>query len=315
MALALKPFGLLYCMHNFTLLFSLLFLLASCAAPDVPPRHTLPHACQVYDLGQAACIDEASMVRRLTPYRVVFVGDHHASEAMHASFAGLLSALGESGRHVILANEWFTPEDDPLLARYAQETYEGNFTREINWSVKAGYPFASYEPIYDSVRRHGGELAGINMSKGMQKALSEHNLSSLSATQRLFYDRLDMNLTAHRDLLAPFFAHCHAPRDGETEAECTERMYRVQVAWDTYMAEQSAELFRTRLQNGDDLLVVFAGAMHLAYGTGINARFARRVEEPFVTILPVPEGTETADVGEADYLLFYRDGDAAKGPQ
>lgn len=264
---------------------------------------------------QAVCVDADALVRRLTPYRILFLGDHHASEAMHGAGAGLLAALGESGRHVILANEWFTPADDALLARYAAGSYEGNFTAESNWSVKAGYPFASYAPLYDTVGRFGGELAGINMSETMRKRLSENNLSALTAEQRAFYDGLDMNLTAHRALFLPFFSHCHAPRARESAAECTQRMYRVQVAWDTYMAQQSAALAQERLQSDDDLLVIFAGAMHLAYGIGLNARFARLSEEPFVTILPVPEGTPDADVGEADYLLLYRDTPGAKEPQ
>lgn len=301
-------------MQNVSILFTLLFMLAACSAPDVPPRHTLPERCGIYDMRQSACIGEAELVRRLTPYRVVFVGDHHASEAMHRVLAKALTRLQENGRHIILANEWFIPQDNALLSAYARGAYDGNFTKEVNWSVKAGYPFASYVPIYESVRRYGGELAGINMSKKMQKALSEQNLSALGATEHLFYDRLDMNLTLHRDLLAPFFAHCHAPRQGETAEKCRERMYRVQVAWDSYMAEQSAKLLRERVYSDDDLLIVFAGAMHLAYGAGINARFARRTEEPFVTMLPVEQGTKYADAGEADFLLFYPK-ETGKGPQ
>jgi uncharacterized iron-regulated protein len=295
-------------MQNFSVLFLIAFLLylTGCSRHDVPLEHTLPKPCAVYDMKQAACIDEEALVKRLSHYRVLFVGDHHAASAMHETFAKLLASLGSSGRRILLASEWFTPGDDALLSRYADGTLEGNFTQAVGWEKKAGYPFASYAPLYESVKAAGGALYGINMDKRFQKALSENNLSAFSGGQRAFYDGLDLNLTAHRALLAPFFARCHAMKSGEDTQSCSERMYRVQVAWDTYMAQSSAKLAGAELHTPGDLLVVFAGAMHLAYGVGINARFARLSDEPFVTALPVPEGTKSADVGEADFLLFYR---------
>ena len=106
-------------------------------------------------------------------------------------------------------------------------------------------------------------------------------------------------------MLAPFFSHCHSLRKGEDAASCSERMYRVQVAWDSYMAKESANLVNRVQHRRSDLLMVFAGAMHFSYGLGINTRFARLSREPFVTIKPVSAGTDIADVGEADFLLFY----------
>lgn len=295
-------------MHNFSLLFSLcaLVLMTACSRPSEPLQHTIPASCAVYDMKQAACISEAELVRRLEPYRVVFMGDYHTSETMHSAFAGLLSQLGQSGRHVMLANEWFTPADDSLLARYVDGTFDGNFTKAIGWQKKAGFPFASYEPIYRSVVARGGMLYGINLDKAFEKKISDANLSAMTAGERSFYEGLDLNLTAHRAMLEPFFSHCHARKAGEDDQSCMQRMYRVQVAWDTYMGEQSALLAKRLLTQERDLLVVFAGAMHLDYGIGINARFARRSREPFVTILPAPEGMRNIDVGEADYLLFFK---------
>jgi len=294
-------------MQNFStlLLIGFLLLMTACSRPVTPPQHILQDNCGVYDMKQAACISEQELLRRLDAYRVVFMGDNHASDAMHARFADVLVVLGRSGRHVMLANEWFTPQDDALLSQYAKGTYDGNFTKAIGWEKKAGYPFASYAPIYEGVKSVGGMLYGINMDKAFQKALSDDNRTGMSEQQRAFYDALDFNLSAHRAMLTPFFSHCHAKKSGENDKECFERMYRVQVAWDSYMGQQSAILAQNVLHTRSDLLVVFAGTMHLEYGVGINARFARHSREPFVTILPVPKGTQNADIGEADYLLFF----------
>jgi len=294
-------------MQNFStlLLIAIMFFMSSCSRPESPLQHTLPERCSVYDMKQAACISEQELVRRMGPYRVIFMGDYHASDAMHARFANVLVSLGKSGRHVMLANEWFTPQDDVLLSQYAKGTFDGNFTKAIDWEKKAGYPFSSYAPIYLGVNSIDGMLYGINMDKAFQKALSDNNITGMSEQQRAFYDALDMNLSAHRALLTPFFSHCHAKKSGENEQECFERMYRVQVAWDSYMGQQSAVLAQDLLKSRSDLLVVFAGTMHMEYGIGINARFARHSREPFVTILPVPSGTQSAEIGEADYLLFF----------
>jgi uncharacterized iron-regulated protein len=196
---------------------------------------------------------------------------------------------------------------------YAKRSYEGNFTAAVGWQKKAGYPFDSYQGIFESVIKQHGGLYGINMDKSFQKAISDNNTTALTSSQQAFLATLDMNLSAHRDMLAPFFSKCHARKMGENSSECLERMYRVQVAWDSYMGEQSARLAREKLHDENDLLIVFAGAFHLEYGVGINARFARLSREPFVTMLPVPAGTEIVDAGEADYVLIYPVDDAKKG--
>ncbi len=288
-----------------TLLTILLLLFTGCTEPDVPLEHKLPSSCTIYDMKQARCIDDGELVKRLAPYRVVFVGDHHAQTDLHQKLAKLIAGLDEAGRHVSLANEWFIPEDNNLLKHYAKGSFKGDFTQEVEWKKKAGYAFDSYDLMYKAIRKAHGGLYGINLSRESRKRISYADFSDMTREEKSFYDSLDLNMTAHRQMLTPFFSHCHRLRKGEDTASCSERMYRVQVAWDSYMAKESAALVNRVQHRRSDLLMVFAGAMHFSHGLGINARFARLSSEPFVTIKPVPTGTNTADVGEADFLLFY----------
>jgi len=288
-----------------SLLTILLLLLTGCTEPDVSLEHKLPSSCTIYDMKQARCIDDREMVKRLAPYRVVFVGDHHAQTDLHQKLAKFITGLDRAGRHVSLANEWFTPEDDNLLEQYAKGSFRGDFPQAVEWKKKAGCTFDSYDLMYNAIRRAHGGLYGINLSRESRKRISDANRSIMPREEKDFYDSLDLNVTAHRQMLAPFFAHCHSLRKGEDTASCSERMYRVQVAWDSYMAKESAALVNKIQHRSSDLLMVFAGSMHFSYGLGINARFARLSREPFVTIKPLPIGTDTADVGEADFLLFY----------
>ncbi len=288
-----------------SLLAILLLLLTGCTEPDVPLEHKLPSSCTVYDMKQARCIDDRELVKRLAPYRVVFVGDHHAQRDLHQKLAKLITGLDRDGRHVSLANEWFTPKDNSLLKEYARRSFKGDFPEAIEWKKKAGYDFDSYNLMYNAIRKTHGGLYGINLSRESRKHISDANRSLMKREEKNFYDSLDLNVTAHRQMLSPFFSHCHSVRKGEDAASCRERMYRVQVAWDSYMAKESVALVNKVLHRRSDLLMVFAGAMHFSHGLGINTRFARLSREPFVTIKPVPTGTDTADVGEADFLLFY----------
>jgi len=288
-----------------SLLTILLLLLTGCTEPDIPLKHLLPSSCTIYDMKQARCIDDRELVKRLAPYRVVFVGDHHAQTDLHQKLAKFITGLDRAGRHVSLANEWFIPEDNSLLKQYAKGSFKGDFPKAIGWKKKGGYAFDSYDLMYNAIRKAHGGLYGINLSRESRKYISHANFSDMTREEKDFYDSLDLNVTAHRQMLSPFFSHCHRLRKGEDAASCSERMYRVQVAWDSYMAKESVALINRIGHRRSDLLMVFAGSMHFAYGLGINARFARLSREPFVTIKPVPIGTETADVGEADFLLFY----------
>ena len=288
-----------------SLLSILLLLLTGCTKPTIPLQHQFPSSCTIYDMKQARCIDDRELVKRLAPYRVVFVGDHHAQVDLHQKLAKIIASLDKDGRHVSLANEWFIPEDNSLLKQYAKGSYKGDFPKAIEWKNKGGYAFDSYDLMYNAIRKAHGGLYGINLSRESRKRISNADRSVMSTEEKDFYDSLDLNVTAHRQMLSPFFAHCHSLRKGEDAASCSERMYRVQVAWDSYMAKELAALANRELHHRSDLLMVFAGAMHFSHGLGINARFARLSREPFVTIKPVPTGTGTADVGEADFLLFY----------
>ena len=287
------------------LLTALILLLTGCTKPDVALEHRLPSLCTIYDMKQARCIDEKELVKRLAPYRVVFVGDHHAQPDLNQKVAKLIYNLDKNGRHVSLANEWFTPDDDTLLKHYANRTFKGNFPQAVGWKKKAGYAYESYAPIYNAIRKTHGGLYGINLTNESRKRISDANYSEMTKEEKKFYDSLDLNIAAHRQMLASFFAHCHSLHKGEDTASCRERMYRVQVAWDSYMAKEAAALSKRILRRRSDILIVFAGSMHLSHGLGINARFARLSREPFVTIVPVVTGTDKTDVGEADFLLFY----------
>ncbi len=283
----------------------LTFFISGCSTKTTAPLvHKIPSHCKkYYDMKQAKCIDEEDFIKRIKPYRVIFFGDHHNKKDLHKKFATLLKKLKK--RNIYLANEWFTPADDEKLELYTSSRTKKSFVHLLNWKRSYGRDYSSYKPIYEALKSNNGRLFGINMTQGLRKRISRANMNLLNTEEKLFYNSLDLNIYAHQSLLAPFFGTCHTNNFSISKEECIQRMYRVQVAWDTYMAQNSHAIATQYLNSKKDLLIVFAGSMHMLYGLGINTRFSRLSNEPFVTVIPVHRNITQAEVGAADFLIFY----------
>ena len=293
-------------------LLSLLFLfIGGCTQQlDAPLQHKVKSSCSYYDLDAAICIEKARFLQRVEPYKVIFVGDHHHSLNAHKVMLTLIEGLSAQGYKVSVANEWFTPQENTLLEDFVAGKLETNSSKALGWKKRVGYDYNLTQEIYDAVIKEDGKLYGINMSKKFKKMISDQNLSGMNGEQKAFYSSLDLNVSAHHQLLKPYFEHCHSHRSGELAEACSERMYRVQVAWDTMMGEESAKLAE-RLQDNEKL-IVFIGAMHLEHKLGANLRFARKSNIPFITVLPYAvdrrdEKNIEVENGSSDLLYLYNE--------
>lgn len=287
----------------------LLMLFAGCADKTASSlSYKVQNSCTYYSLQRAECLSKEAFIDALEPYRVIFVGDDHQSANAHKVVIELIDGLSQRGYKIALANEWFTPKDDALLKQYANGELGTDLTKTLDWKKRSGYDFNLSKPIYDAVIANHGVLYGINMSKEFEKKISDNNLSAMRDKERVFYDHLDMNVSVHKEMLSPFFSHCHSLKNGESQQQCSERMYRVQVAWDTMMGEESAKL--AQALKADEKLIVFVGGMHLESGIGANMRFARKTNIPSITVLPWPKSATEKDIvnvdlGSSDLIYLY----------
>ncbi|MEA1918309.1 MAG: ChaN family lipoprotein [Campylobacterota bacterium] len=293
------------------LFFVALFFMA-CEKELQPPRHE--KVCsEFYDLKREQCDTIESFVTKLEPYKVIFIGDHHDSKALHVKIAEMIKILQKRGFEVSLANEWFTPSDNALLHEYSLGSIDNKtFEEEIDWKKKVGYPMESFLPMYEAIKEGNGFLYGINLSREERKLVSDKNSSAMSPDLLKFYKNLDLNTRSHQQLLEPFFRYCHGSKKGEDALTCKERMYRVQVAWDTKMAQESVRLEEKLMKDSKAKLIVFAGAFHLVSHLGINMRFSRESSALHVTLLPHPKPQEAIDLGRSDFIYFYDDKNASK---
>ncbi len=288
---------------------------SGCSVPQAAPEplsHSVECNGSVYALNSAQCLEDDLFIERIEPYSVIFMGDHHLSKNQHMFVADTIRALGAKGYRIHLANEWFSPEDNALLAEYSlKKMDDGNFTQKSAWEKRVSFAFDTFSPIYHAVRDNGGVLYGVNLSKSERKRISDVNVTGMSSDEKVFFESLDLNVSAHRQLLAPYFSRCHRPKEGETDEECLTRMYRVQVAWDAKMGRESAKLAKEVLKTPKDKLIVFVGAMHMSNGLGVNLRFARESNLPFVTVVPQSWDHTRVLHGEADFVYLYEQEKAA----
>jgi len=290
----------------FFMLTLLAFFFSACQTKQVSIQHKIPKACEYYSLKSAQCKDISQMAQEIEPYKVIFIGDHHSEDNLHAKIAALIQMLSGSGMKIKLANEWFYPSDNKILQEYvSQDINESEFLEKIQWSKRLKYyKFDSFKPMYKAIQNTQGNLYGVNLSRQERKRISDTNLSAMTQEERHFYHQLDTNVTAHKTMLSPFFAHCHAPKKNESLDQCSQRMYKVQVAWDTKMALEAYKLSNTLQDN--EKLIVFAGEMHIQNNLGIPLRFSRLSALPYLSITPVENTKHLIKHTPSDFLLFYQ---------
>ena len=299
-------YGLVYLMKQSLVLFIVLFFI-SCSQPEQLLNYALSaklsETKKAYFVKSASYVSLDSLATKIKNYPVIFIGDHHNQGDLHKNIAALIKALQSQGKRVLLANEWFTPEHNQYLQAYKNKTIdEKTFLEKVQWKKRIGITFNSFKPIYDTVIKGNGELFGINLSKVEQQNISQRHFIKMGDKEKAFYKSLDLNVTIHKNMLAPFFDACHAYKSKNNE-DCSKRMYRVQVAWDSKMALEVDKL-SSKLKR-DDMLIVLAGSMHLENGIGINLRFARLNNRSFFTVIPLSNKELKLPNGLADGAIFY----------
>ncbi len=288
---------------SFLLFWIVLILFSACAKEQVL-YHTpgFEREGTIYSFKEARTISKERLIKQLQAYPVIFIGDFHNSNRVHAFTAELIESLGEHYT-LHLANEWFTPAHDEALSLFLDDRLDKkSFLKEVDWEKRVGYEFEGFELIYNTLKKTEGKMYGINLSNEERKKISLLQLDKMSPKEAEFYRSLDMNVSLHQQMLAPYLSHCHAALKEESTQECIDRMYRVQVAWDEKMGQESALIAQKVLKTPKDKLIVFIGAMHLRSGLGVNMRFARYSDKPYATLLPCFK--KKPEHGLSDYIYY-----------
>lgn len=278
------------------------------------PKYTLKNHSdtKIISFKQGKEINLDELINEVEHYPVIFVGDHHNTNETHEFFNNFLEKLALKGYNLHMANEWFTPEHNTLLKDYTDDKIDEFDLKEMRkWDQFTKHRWEIVEPLYETIKKSNGRLYGANISKKDRKKISNKHLDKMDENLKTFYNNLDLNISSHKSLIEPFFKDCHKFKRAKSKSNepCQNRMYRVQVTWDTYMANESAKIADQVLQTKKDKLIVFAGAMHVEYGLGIPLRFARLNNTPYYILsnhkYDLEEDNITIDPLKADSVFVY----------
>ncbi len=297
--------------HRTYAAFPLLLLLSGCQALDVSrpadaavaaaPIMPAPVATPPAPAANAPAVDLrtltdfAAILPQLAARRVVFVGETHTRPEDHGVELEVIQGLYARDPNLAIGVEFFQqPFQQYLDAYVAGKLDERGLLRKTEYYKRWGYDFRLYAPILRFAREHHLPLIALNVPEEITSKVGRKGLESLTAAERASLPTtLDDSDPHYRARLKEIFgAHPHGP------GLPFERFLSVQVIWDEGMAERAALCL---LEHPQRRLVVLAGSGHIAYGTGIPRRMARRIEVPYAIVLT---GPEQLHAGAADFVLL-----------
>ena len=252
-------------------------------------------------LKQPVAVDMATLqglpavVERAADKKIIFVGEAHDQFSHHVMELEIIKGLARKGKPIAIGMEMFERPFQKALDEYIDgKINEKELLRLTQYFKRWGFDYALYRPILLLARSAKIPVIALNMKQEIVDKVFQGGLGSLSNAEKDSLPRqMDFSDDAYRQRLKRDF-HEHKFRKGTGTFDF---FYEAQILWDETMAESVAEFLRTHT---DYQMIVLAGIGHLAYGSGIPKRVARRTGYDYAIIL------NDADLEKdiADYVLF-----------
>lgn len=255
-----------------------------------------PGETPVLDLNAFSTVEQ--LIPRLAGKRVVFVGEQHNRLGHHLIQLEILRRLHEQHPQLKLAigMETFQQPFQQYLDEYvAGSITEQEMLRATEYYDRWRMDYRLYAPILRYAQDHGLPVIALNLPSELTRKVGRTGLAGLTPQER---DRLpaeiDRSDAAYEQRVREVF-ELH-PNDNDQPFE---HFLEVQLLWDEGMAERAAGFLQAHPEH---LMVVLAGAGHLAYGSAIPERLTRRLAADTTTILNNWPGV--IEPGLADFLLL-----------
>ncbi|MFO7784881.1 MAG: ChaN family lipoprotein [Desulfatiglandales bacterium] len=289
------------------LLLLLSFILAGCAPSRAkgPPTAWI-HGAEgrygmgdIIDLHQAKHLDFQSLIEKVAPSDLVFVGEIHNNAEHHLIQVQILQALMECCGPVDVAMEFFRTPQQPVLDRFvAGEMTEREFLEKVGWDLNWGFPYHLYRPLITLARENGSRILAINVPLKLVQKVARVGLDGLTSEERERLPReIDLTVKAHREYV--WNAYLMHSVEGIRNFQF---FYEAQCVYEEVMAESLANYFEEAGRHHRKV-VAFTGNGHLVYRFGVPRRVARRSPVASVTILPYALTEESSLPTEiADFL-------------
>jgi aminopeptidase N len=238
--------------------------------------------------------DLAEVIRQVEDRKIVYAGETHDLFSHHIVQLEVIKALHRQGKKVAIGMEMFQSPFQGAVDDYiAGRIGEREFLKKTEYFKRWRFDYNLYRPILQFARGEKIPVAALNIRTEIVEKVARHGLDSLSEEERKFIPRqMDFSDEAYRDRLREIFRE-HKDFPGRN----FDFFYQAQILWDESMAESIDSFLKT---NPDHQMVVLAGAGHLAFGSGIPRRTARRNGLKYAILLNDAELAR--DV--ADYVVY-----------
>jgi uncharacterized iron-regulated protein len=236
----------------------------------------------------------ANVMEGVANKKIVYVGENHNQYSHHVIELEIIKDLHRRGKKIAIGMEMFQrPFQKPLDDYIESRIDEREFLKKTQYFKWWGFDYNLYRPILLFARSEKIPVVALNQKQEIVDKVFQRGIDSLSEEEKaLIPSRMDFSDDAYRERLEKIFQEHQDFGAGNFNF-----FYQAQILWDETMSESIDEFLKV---HPSDHMVVLAGNGHLAYGSGIPKRTARRNGYDHAIIL------NDADLEKdiADYVLF-----------
>ena len=248
------------------------------------------------DLNAFSTVDQ--LIPRLAGKRVVFVGEQHNRLDHHLIQLEIIRRLHEQHPQlqVAIGMEVFQqPFQQHLDDFVAGSITEQEMLRATQYYERWRMDYRLYAPILRYAREHGLPVVALNLPVELTRKVGRVGLAGLTPEERAGLPaEIDRSDAAYEQRVREVF-EMH-PNDNEQPFK---HFLEVQLLWDEGMAARAVSFLQ---EHPEHMMVILAGAGHLAYGSAIPQRLTRRLPADTSIILNSWQGVIAP--GLADFLLL-----------
>jgi uncharacterized iron-regulated protein len=210
------------------------------------------------------------VIRLVEDKKMIYVGETHDRYSHHLVQLEIIQALRAKGKKVAIGMEMFQRPFQGALDDYLSgRTGEKEFLKKSEYFKRWQFDYNLYRPILQFARAEKIPVVALNIQREITEKVGKSGLDSLSEEEkRLIPSQMDFSDRAYREKLEKVFRE-----HPSFEAKNFDFFLQAQIVWDETMAESVDRFLK---ENPAYQMVVLAGSGHLAYGSGIPKRAARR---------------------------------------
>jgi uncharacterized iron-regulated protein len=246
------------------------------------------------------------MYHLLAGSRIIYVGETHTNVKDHQVELNVIKEMERQfPGQVAVGMEMFQKPSQAQLDRWSRGQMKEVDFMEVwlsNWDQSYNY----YRDILRYVRDHRIPLVALNAPDDLVHGVMKNGTAGLPGELKKLLPQMDSGDQYHREALeAVFGGHAHGK-------EGFDRFYQTMLIWDETMAQSVASYLSGPNGKGKKMVVI-TGGFHVNYGFGVPRRVFRRIQEPYVIVMPytaqIPENRKglLMDVRPVSIPLYYAD--------